>query len=146
MITSTADGVVIDVRVIPRAAKPGIAGTRAGALLVRLKAPPVEGAANEELIELLARTAGVPRRSVSILSGDRGRGKRVAIEGISARDAARAFTARENVDVNTGSITDAAYVARVRAERDELESEGAADAATAAAGLPGGRRSPRTTR
>jgi len=40
-----------------------------------------------------------------------------------------------NVDVNTGSITDAAYVARVRAERDELESEGTADGATAAAGL-----------
>jgi methenyltetrahydrofolate cyclohydrolase len=40
-----------------------------------------------------------------------------------------------NVDVNTDSITDAAYVARVRAERDELESEGTADAATAAAGL-----------
>ena len=40
-----------------------------------------------------------------------------------------------NVDVNTDSITDAAYVARVRAERDELESEGTADAATAAVGL-----------
>jgi formiminotetrahydrofolate cyclodeaminase len=40
-----------------------------------------------------------------------------------------------NVDVNTGSITDAAYVARVKAERDELETEGTADAATAAAGL-----------
>ncbi len=38
-----------------------------------------------------------------------------------------------NVDVNTGSITDAAYVSRVKAERDELESEGTADAATAAA-------------
>ena len=40
-----------------------------------------------------------------------------------------------NVDVNTGSITDAAYVARVKEERDELEAEGTADAATAAAGL-----------
>ena len=40
-----------------------------------------------------------------------------------------------NVDINTGSITDAAYVARVKAERDELESEGAADAATVAATL-----------
>ena len=40
-----------------------------------------------------------------------------------------------NVDINTGSIADAAYVARVKAERDELESEGAADAATVAATL-----------
>jgi formiminotetrahydrofolate cyclodeaminase len=45
-----------------------------------------------------------------------------------------------NVDVNTGSISDAAYVSRVKAERDELESEGTADAATAAAGLQAGRR------
>ena len=91
MITSTATGVLIDVRVIPRAAKPGIAGSRDGALLVRLKAPPVEGAANAELIEVMAKTAGVPRRSVSIVAGDRTRTKRVAIAGISLLDAARAF-------------------------------------------------------
>lgn len=91
MITPTATGVVIDVRVIPRASKPGISGSRDGALLVRLTAPPVEGAANAELIELMATTAGVPRRSVSIVAGDRGRTKRVAIRGISLPDAARAF-------------------------------------------------------
>ena len=91
MITATAGGVVIEVRVIPRASRPGIAGSRNGALLVRLKAPPVEGAANAELIQLMAKTAGVPRRSVSIVSGDRGRTKRVAIAGISTQDAARAM-------------------------------------------------------
>ncbi len=95
MIGATANGVVIDVRVIPRAAKPGVAGSRDGALLVRLKAPPVEGAANAELIELIAKLAGVPRRSVSIVSGDRARTKRVAVNGLSLADAARAFTARE---------------------------------------------------
>ena len=93
MITATPNGVVIDVRVIPRASKPGVSGVRDGALLVRLKAPPVEGAANAELIELMAKTAGVPRRSVSIVAGDRGRTKRVAIAGISAQDAARVFAA-----------------------------------------------------
>jgi uncharacterized protein (TIGR00251 family) len=103
MITATAGGVLIDVRVIPRASRPGIAGSRDGALLVRLKAPPVEGAANAELIEVMAKTAGVPRRAVSIVAGDRGRTKRVAITGISLPDAARAFdaaarafTARDN--------------------------------------------------
>jgi methenyltetrahydrofolate cyclohydrolase len=45
-----------------------------------------------------------------------------------------------NVDVNTASVKDAAYVARVTEERTELEAEGAADAATALAGLPGARR------
>ncbi len=95
MITATAAGVVIDVRVIPRAAKHGIAGSRDGALLVRLKAPPVEGAANAELIEVIAKAARVPRRSVSIVSGERGRTKRVAIAGITPQEAARAFTARD---------------------------------------------------
>ena len=94
MITATAGG-VIDVRVVPRASKSGLAGTREGALLVRLNAPPVEGAANAELIEIMAEAAGVPRRAVSIVAGGRARNKRVAIAGISLHDAARAFTARD---------------------------------------------------
>ena len=83
MITATSDGVVIDVRVIPRAAKAGLAGTRDGALLVRLNAPPVEGAANDELIAVLAKVLGVPRRAVTIVAGERSRSKRVAVAGIT---------------------------------------------------------------
>jgi uncharacterized protein (TIGR00251 family) len=95
MIASTPEGVVIDVRVIPRAAKSGIAGTREDALLVRLHAPPVEGAANAELIEIIAKALGVPRRSVTIVSGERNRLKRVRVSGIDVTAAARALTARE---------------------------------------------------
>ena len=73
MITSTAGGVLVDVHVIPRAGTSGVAGTRGGALLVRLNAPPVEGAANAELIELLAKTLGVAKRAVTIVSGERSR-------------------------------------------------------------------------
>jgi hypothetical protein len=69
--------------VIPRASKPGIAGTRDGALLVRLQSPPVEGAANAELIQILAKTLQVPRGSISIVAGERSRHKRVRIEGVS---------------------------------------------------------------
>jgi uncharacterized protein (TIGR00251 family) len=88
VIAATATGVAIDVRVIPRAAKPGIAGTRDGALLVRLSAPPVEGAANEELIHVLAKVTGLPKRAITIVAGGRSRSKRVAIDGITV-DAAR---------------------------------------------------------
>ena len=71
--------VQVTVRVIPRASKPGIVGIRDGALLVRLQSPPVEGAANAELIEVIATTFGTPRRDVSITSGERSKNKRIAL-------------------------------------------------------------------
>ena len=89
MIRSTSAGIELDVRVIPRAAKTEIGGSRDGALLVRLNAPPVDGAANDALIELLAERLGVARRNVRIVSGDRGRQKRVSIAGISAAQVMR---------------------------------------------------------
>jgi uncharacterized protein len=82
-------GAILSVRVIPRARKTEIAGVRAGALLVRLSAPPVEGAANDALIDFLAERLGVARRDVRIVSGDRGRQKRVSIAGISAAQVMR---------------------------------------------------------
>ncbi len=75
------------VRVIPRASKAGVAGTRDNAILVRLGAAPVEGAANAELIDTLARALGVPRRAITITAGASSRSKRVRVEGLS-RDAA----------------------------------------------------------
>ena len=68
---------------IPRAGKSGIAGTRDGALLIRLNAPPVEGAANSELIQVISDALGVPKRSISIVSGQRSRLKRIRIEGVT---------------------------------------------------------------
>jgi uncharacterized protein YggU (UPF0235/DUF167 family) len=56
-------------------------GERDGALLVRLAAPPVEGAANDALIEVPLRRAPPPRRDIRIVSGERSRRKRVAIAG-----------------------------------------------------------------
>ncbi len=82
MIQSTADGVTIAVRVLPRASKSGLAGTRGDALLVRLAAPPVDGAANDELVKVLAAVLRVPRRAVSIVGGERSRTKRVHVTGI----------------------------------------------------------------
>lgn len=90
-ITSSTDGVYIDIRVIPRAGKAGIAGTRNGALLVRLNAPPVDGAANAELVEILSDALGVPRRSITLVSGERSRSKRVRVVGVAADDVRRAL-------------------------------------------------------
>jgi uncharacterized protein (TIGR00251 family) len=87
LIRATPDGIELQVRVIPRAGRTACAGTREGALLVRLAAPPVEGAANDALIAFLAQLLDVPRRDVHILSGQRGRTKRVAVKGITATEA-----------------------------------------------------------
>ena len=54
-------------------------------LVVRLAAPPVDNAANDALVELLAEIADVPRRSIRIISGAHARLKRVAIDGVTAR-------------------------------------------------------------
>lgn len=80
--------VVVDVRVIPRAKKTQLAGVREGAVLIRLAAPPVEGAANDALIDFLATTLDLPRRNIRIISGEHTRHKRVAISAMSA-DAVR---------------------------------------------------------
>jgi uncharacterized protein (TIGR00251 family) len=92
-IRPAGTAVVIDVRVVPRSGRSGIAGTRDGALLVRLNAPPVEGAANAELVEIIARVLRVPKRAVSIASGERSRQKRVRVEGVTEANAAAALRA-----------------------------------------------------
>jgi uncharacterized protein (TIGR00251 family) len=89
MITGTPDGILLNVRVIPRAGKSGIAGTRNEALLVRLNAAPVDGAANAELVEVLAGVLSVPRRSITLVSGERSRAKRVRVAGVTVEDVAR---------------------------------------------------------
>lgn len=87
MMRDTDGGVVLDVRVIPRSSRAGIAGTRGDALLVRLTSPPVEGAANAELIRVLAEALGVPRRAITIVAGERSRPKRVRVDGLRAQEA-----------------------------------------------------------
>ena len=83
----------IAVRVIPRARRDEIAGERDGRVLVRLTAPPVEGAANAALCRLVARRARVPARSVSIVRGHSSRDKVIQVDGIAA-DELRALMTR----------------------------------------------------
>ena len=73
---------ILAIRVIPRSPQSAITGRRGEALVVRLAAPPVEGAANDALIEYLARVFDRPKRDVTILAGEKSRDKRVRIDGI----------------------------------------------------------------
>jgi hypothetical protein len=81
-----AGGVELSVRAKPRSSRPGLGSLRDGALEVRVSAPPVEGAANEALLELLAGALDVPRRALTLVSGEHGRTKRVRIEGLTVGD------------------------------------------------------------
>lgn len=69
------------VRVAPRSSKSEIVGEVEGGLKVRISAPPVDGAANEELVKVLAKAFGVAKSKISILSGETSKTKRVRIFG-----------------------------------------------------------------
>jgi len=71
----------LEVRLTPRAGRDQIGGRREGVLQVRVKAPPVDGKANEALRKLIAKRAGVPKSQVTIVRGERSRRKLIAIEG-----------------------------------------------------------------
>jgi hypothetical protein len=78
------DGAVrMPVRVRPRASTSRIEGVREGALTVRLAAPPVNGAANDELVRLLAQVLGLRRAAIALVVGDTSRTKVVEVRGVS---------------------------------------------------------------
>jgi uncharacterized protein (TIGR00251 family) len=82
---SPADGpsATVSVRVVPRSAKEGVAGLEGGVVRIRLNAPPVEGQANEALVRFLARTVGVPKSRITLVTGERGRSKIVRVAGVT---------------------------------------------------------------
>jgi uncharacterized protein (TIGR00251 family) len=88
VLTGTADGIRLQVRVQPRAARTEIVGEHGGALKIRIAAPPVDGAANEALIRFLANRLAVPRSAVEVVAGTAGRSKVVLVSGIDPSDAA----------------------------------------------------------
>lgn len=78
---------MLDIRVIPRSPRTCVDGRRGDAILIRLKAPPVDGAANAALIAFLSDVLDVPRRSIAIVRGESSRDKRVRVEGIDETSA-----------------------------------------------------------
>lgn len=72
---------ILELYVQPGASRSEFAGEHGGRIKLRLAAPPVEGKANEALVEFLAAYFDVPRRNVHITSGLKSRRKRVVIEG-----------------------------------------------------------------
>lgn len=86
-LREAAGGVRLRVRVKPRASKDAIGGEHQGALVVRLAAPPVDGAANAALARVLGRALGVAPSAVRIVKGEAARQKLVEVAGLDARSA-----------------------------------------------------------
>ncbi len=81
VIEERANGVGIALRVKPRAPKSRVIGEREGQLDVAIAAPPVDGAANEEIRAFFAKLLGVPRGDVEIVTGASSRSKIVEVRG-----------------------------------------------------------------
>ena len=75
------DGIALAVRVTPRVAREAFTAGTSEYFIARLTAPPVEGAANAALIALVAKTFGVRKRDVALISGETGRLKRLLLTG-----------------------------------------------------------------
>lgn len=78
-----------EVHVIPRAARNGIGGTRNGAILVRVTAPPVDGAANDAVARLVAEALALAPRDVLVERGERGRRKTLSVPAVARERLAR---------------------------------------------------------
>lgn len=74
------DAVEIQVRVVPRASRDRIAGVSGDQLRLQVTSPPVEGEANRRVLEVLARSAGLPMRAATLVSGASGRSKKVRLD------------------------------------------------------------------
>ncbi|HEY8042266.1 MAG TPA: DUF167 domain-containing protein [Polyangiaceae bacterium] len=84
LVTTRDGGVRFEVQAKPRARTSRVAAVRQGALVVQLAAPPVDGAANAELVRTLAEALAVPRRDVLLVRGEASRAKLVEIRGLVA--------------------------------------------------------------
>jgi uncharacterized protein (TIGR00251 family) len=85
MFKESQGAVTFAVKVIPRASKNQVAGVEGDAIKIRLNAPPVEGKANEALIEFLADELGVRRAQIEIVMGQTSRHKVVRVSGVTAK-------------------------------------------------------------
>ncbi|MBK7708380.1 MAG: YggU family protein [Acidobacteria bacterium] len=90
-ITEKDGAVTFRVRVVPRASRTEIAGELDGALKIRIASPPVDGAANEELIKFLAKQLGVSKSDVEIAGGKNSKSKSIRVRNVASDAVAKAI-------------------------------------------------------
>ena len=87
-LTVHADAVHLSVKVLPRAARNEITGAAGNELKVKVTAPPVDSAANEGVLRLLAEKLNCPRSALQLVRGQTSRHKTVAIHGLTVAEIA----------------------------------------------------------
>lgn len=100
IVQDTKDGAILTVHIQPKASTTECVGIHGDAIKIRVAAPPVDGAANDELIRFLARRLSIASTSVQIHSGAGGRRKRVLVNGVTAQ----LVMARLNLGVGKGPL------------------------------------------
>ena len=83
-LRNAGEGVVLSLHIQPGARKTEVVGLHGTALKIRLAAPPVDGKANEALIEFLAGKLGVARQRVALIGGASSRAKRIRVDDVAA--------------------------------------------------------------
>lgn len=85
-IKETQSGIVVQIRVQPGSAGSKVIGPEGDQIKIKLHAPPVLGAANKELVQILKKLLKIPKKNIQILHGEKSRNKRVEIKGITCKE------------------------------------------------------------
>ncbi|HKP70819.1 MAG TPA: DUF167 domain-containing protein [Pyrinomonadaceae bacterium] len=85
-MTKREDSITLTFRVIPRSSRSEIVGEVDGTIKAKLTSPPVDGAANAELIKLVAKTLGIARSNVEIVGGETSKTKRLRVTGVTVEE------------------------------------------------------------
>lgn len=96
MFKETKEGVEISLYIQPGASKSEVIGEHNGLLKIKIKAPPVEGKANAEVIEFLSKTLNIPKRQIEFLKGEKSRDKKVLVIGLTILQIQSAFKIAPN--------------------------------------------------
>jgi len=91
-LTPTSQGVILTLKVTPRAKRTEVSGFDPDWIRLRIQAPPVDGKANEAIIAFLSESFKIHRRAVEICTGDTSRLKRIKLQGVT-EDAVRTWVA-----------------------------------------------------
>ena len=94
-LRATNEGARLSLKVQPRASHDGIGGEQAGELKVKVTAPPVDSAANEAVVRLLADTLGCSRGAVTLIRGQTSRHKVIQVCGVTAAAIAERLASRQ---------------------------------------------------